>query len=158
MDDPSNPFAGIGDPNPANHGLTFVYKLHNDAVSLNSIGRMTNIDFSAFLTDVSYQVPAAGLPSTSTDRSFGVGSVIGWSFTGAPSGLGRLAPGATTALLVVQTNAPGFVEVPANIIDGSVVQALSLGPSPQPNVPEPATIAFLAPLGVMLLRRSRAGH
>src|SRR5262249_37426331 len=50
-DDPSNPFAGIGDPNPANHGLTFVYQLHNDAVSSTSIGRMTNIDYSAFLCD-----------------------------------------------------------------------------------------------------------
>src|SRR4051794_40510927 len=34
--DPTNPFAGIGDPNPANHGLTFVYQLHNDASSLTS--------------------------------------------------------------------------------------------------------------------------
>src|SRR5262245_55114308 len=45
-DDPSNPFAGIGDPDPTHHGLTFVYQLHNDATSVTSLGRMTNIDFS----------------------------------------------------------------------------------------------------------------
>src|SRR4051812_18970855 len=33
QDDPSNPFAGIGDPNPLHHGLTFVYTLKNNATS-----------------------------------------------------------------------------------------------------------------------------
>src|SRR6185436_11355390 len=87
-DDPSNPFANVGNPNPALHGLTFVYELHNNATSLTALGRMTNIDFSTFLTDVSFQAPPSGLAPTSVDRSFGPGATIGWSFTGAPLGLG----------------------------------------------------------------------
>jgi len=152
-DDPSNPFAGIGDPNPANHGLTFVFQLHNDATSATSIGRMTNIDYSGFLTDVSYQIPAAGLPPTSTDRSGFAGATVGWDFTGVPLGLGKLAPGQTSALLVIQTNAPGFTDVQANVIDGSVLQALSSGPVPSPNVPEPTALAALAAAGLILRRR-----
>src|SRR4051812_45415842 len=121
LNDPSNPFAGIGDPNPLNHGLTFVFQLHNDATSTTSIGRMTTVDFTPFATDVSYQAPTAGLPPTSVDRA-SAPSTLGWSFTGFPLGLGRIAPGVSTASMVVQTNAPGYIDVLANVIDGSVVQ------------------------------------
>src|SRR5262245_49746018 len=154
-DDPSNPFAGIGDPDPANHGLTFVFQIHNDATSLTPIGRLTNIDYSGFLTEVSYQPGAGLLPSTSTDRSAAPGTTVGWSFTGAPLGLGRIAPGQTSALLVIQTNAPGFEDIPANIIDGQVLQAISSGPTPSEIVPEPG-IAGLLILGGLTLHRRRS--
>src|SRR6188768_2128428 len=49
-DDPSNPYANIGNADPATHGLTFVYQLHNDAVSFNPVGRITHVDFTPFLT------------------------------------------------------------------------------------------------------------
>ena len=155
-DDPSNPFANIGNPNPLLHGLTFVYQLHNNAVSFNPLGRMTNIDYTLFLTDVSYQPGAGLLPSTSTDRTSSP-AVLGWSFTAAPLGLGRLTPGATSTPLVAQTNAPGFVEVLANIIDGSVVQVGTYGPSPVPpgDIPEPGALSLLL-LGTFgLARRHR---
>jgi hypothetical protein len=140
-----------GDPSNPLGGLTFTYRLHNDATSLNSIGRMTDLDYSGFLTDVSYQIPLAGLPSTTTDRSAPPGSTIGWSFTAAPVGLGSLAPGATSALLVVQTNAPTFFANTANIIDGSIVSVATF--SPNPVVPEPASLALLSVSTVALLRR-----
>jgi hypothetical protein len=155
QNDPTNPFAGIGNPNPANHGLTFVYQLHNDAISATSIERMTNIDFTPFLTDVSYQ-PGIGLPPTSTDRTSAAG-VIGWSFTGAPLGLGRLSPGFTSTLMVVQTDAPGFINVLANIIDGSVVQTPTFGPSPNAigNTPEPSALTLLVLGTIGFARRHR---
>src|SRR5262245_54825720 len=69
QDDPSNPFAGIGDPDPTHHGLTFVFQLHNDATSTTSLGRMTSVDFTPFQTDVSFQPVPAVIAPTSTDRT-----------------------------------------------------------------------------------------
>jgi hypothetical protein len=114
---------------------------------------MTNIDFSTFLTDVSYQPGGGILPPTSTDRSVGAGATVGWSFTGVPLGLGKLAPGQTSAPLVIQTNAPGFESIPANVIDGSVLQAISSGPVPSDIVPEPGCITALVLAGGLMLRR-----
>jgi hypothetical protein len=157
QDDPSNPFAGIGDPDPTHHGLTFVFQLHNDATSTTSLERMTSVDFTPFQTDVSYQ-PTIGLPPTSTDRSSGP-PTLGWSFTGAPLGLGRVLPGLTTTPLVVQTNAPYFVDVLANVIDGSVVQVPTFGPAASPvgGFPEPSsfTLLLLGACGLVRYRQNR---
>ena len=154
-DDPSNPFAGIGDPNPTHHGLTFTYTLHNNAGSNTSLERLVTTDFSNFLTDVSYQAPTTGQAPTSTDRSFGGGTVIGWNFSGA--GLGRLAPGATSAVLVVQTNAPAYdISQTASVIDGSVAQVGSIGPSLSFISPEPSSLFLLAVGGMACARRRRA--
>ena len=157
LDDPSNPFANVGNPDPLLHGLTFVYQLHNNAVSFNPLARMTNIDFTPFSTDVSYQPGGGLLPPTSSDRTSSP-AIIGWSFTGAPLGLGKITPGTTTTPLVIQTNAPGFIEILANIIDGSVVQAATFGPSPSPPLggfPEPSalTLLLLGTFGLVWRRR-----
>src|SRR5689334_16430230 len=50
-----------GDPSNALGGLTFTYRLTNDVVSLAALERMTNLNFTGFLTDVSYQTPAVGV-------------------------------------------------------------------------------------------------
>src|SRR6185369_3311586 len=117
--DPSNPNSNPGDPDITHHGLTFVFELHNDATSLASLARMTNIDFSSFVSDVSYQTPTTGVLPTSTDRSAGGGAVIGWNFS--QLNLGKINPGQTSAKLVVQTNAPGFISENANLIDANVL-------------------------------------
>src|SRR3954469_19121568 len=48
-----------GDPSNALGGLTFTYRITNNGRSLSAIERMTNLNFTGFLTDVSFQTPAA---------------------------------------------------------------------------------------------------
>lgn len=144
--DPSNPFGG----------LTFTYRISNSAGSPGEIDRLTLNGFFGFLADGSYQVPAAGLIPTLNDRD-AVGDVIGFTFLGAPVGAGTLLPGMTSALLVVQTNAPDYVLSTAAIIDGSVTTAPIFAPSLI--VPEPATISMaalgLGTLALVARRRAR---
>jgi uncharacterized protein (TIGR03382 family) len=143
--DLSNPFGG----------LTFTYQISNDPGSPGEIDRLTLNGFFGFLADGSFQTPAVGLPPTLNDRD-AVGDVIGFTFLGAPLGAGTLMPGMTSAVLVVQTDAPYYVLSTAAIIDGSVTTAPIFAPSLI--VPEPATIS-LAALGLgalALVARRRA--
>ena len=137
--DPSNPFGG----------LTFTYLLQNDVTSIDEISRMTINDFTGFLTDVSYQIPPAGLAPAYVDRNI-AGDVIGFSFQGAPFGQGSLLPGQTSALLVVQTSSTVFNSTFVSAIDGGVAMAPSFAP-----LPEPATLSLLAMGGLAMLRRRR---
>src|SRR5262245_31497064 len=125
-----------GDPSNALGGLTFTYRLTNDAVSLAALERMTNLNFTGFLTDVSYQTPAAVVAPTTIDRD-PAASTIGWNFS--PLGAGVIQPGGASALMVIQTNAHAFAQINANVIDGSIAVASSFGPI----VPEPASLSLL---------------
>src|SRR4051812_23409848 len=142
-----------GDPSNALGGLTFTYRITNDGpgISLSAVERMTNLNFTGFLTDVSFQTPAAGVAPTSVDRDAS-SSTVGWSFS--PLGSGVIPIGGSSARLVIQTNAPAFVPITANIIDGSIAVAPSFGPAA---IPEPASLALLgmSMLSVGALRRNR---
>jgi hypothetical protein len=140
-----------GDPSNALGGLTFTYRITNDGTSLSAIERMTNLNFTGFLTDVSFQTPAAGVVPTSIDRDLS-SSTIGWSFS--PLGAGVIPLGGSSALLVIQTNAPAFAPITANIIDGSVAIAPSFGPVA---IPEPASLAFLG-VGMLFVGGLRRGR
>jgi hypothetical protein len=141
-----------GDATNPYGGLTFVYQVTNSSASINSIGRATFLDFTGWLTDVSFQTPLAGLAPALADRG-AAGDFVGFTFVPAPLGPGVLMPGMSTAQLVVQTNAPAWKNSIANVIDGSVAgNILALAPA----VPEPATVSLLALAGLALLRRRLA--
>jgi len=139
--DVSNPFGG----------LTFVYQVANDAGSVDAIGRVTITGYDGWLTDMSFD-PSLGLPPATMDRSFN-GNVVGYSFVGPPLGPTVLLPGSTSAMLVVQTDAPAWTTSIGNIIDGSIASGPAYAPASQP-VPEPAGV-LLAISGLMLLMRRR---
>ena len=139
--DPSNPYAGTG-------GLTFVYMLHNNASSINVNARFTVRDWTGFSTDASFQIPASGVQPTNIDRI--TADVVGFSYLNPPIGFGPIAPGANSALMVVQTNATTCVPAIANVIDGAVATVNTYGPAP-----EPSTLALLGLAGLALARRRR---
>jgi hypothetical protein len=147
QNDPSNPLGG----------LTFTYLLSNNPNSIDSLGRMTISSFAGFNTDVSYQGPGApGVPPFLIDRNPLPGDVVGFSFVGAPIGPGVILPGASSALLVIQTDAPSFQVTNAHILDGTTAQVASY--APQFGIPEPSTLvlAVLGGIGLLIYRRRRA--
>lgn len=122
--DPTNPFGPTG--------LTFVYEVHNNAVSQNSFGRFTALGYGGLPTDVSFN-PGAGVTPYQQDRD-NTGMVIGWSFGNipVPGGMGPIGPGMTSALLVVQVPATQIVISTGNVIDGSISTMDILAPIPTP--------------------------
>lgn len=122
-------------------GLTFVYQLFNDSSSSGQIERIALNGFAGASVDSSYQA-FTGLAPTLNDRDV-VGDVIGISFLGAPVGAGALSPGMSSAVFVLQTDAPLFSLFIASVIDGSVATVPTIGPAYFAG-PEPSTIALAA--------------
>lgn len=137
-----------GDPSNGLGGLTFTYLLTNNDVSPDAIHRLTVNGYNGFLTDGSYQAGPGQVPTT-VDRSNN-GDVVGFGFIGAPLGFGALMPNATSALLVVQTDAPAWQQTFASVIDGTVTTVGTYSPV----IPEPVTMGLMAlGMGFVLIRR-----
>lgn len=137
--DSSNPY-GL-------NAMTFTYRITSDATSINNIVRLTVGGYTGFLTDGSYQ-DNAGLAPALIDRP--TNAFVGFSFQGPPVGTGTLPPGASTAVLVMQTNAIAYQTALANVIDGGQANNVpSLGPA----IPEPASLGLIGLAGGLLMRR-----
>jgi hypothetical protein len=121
--------------NGALGGLTFVYELTNNITSLGQIDRVTINSFTGYNTDVGFVLP--GVAPGINDRSAS-GDVIGFTFVGAPLGIGVLLPNQSSSQLVVRTDASLFQITVASIIDGSATTVTSFSPASH-NIPEPST-------------------
>ena len=135
--DASNPFGA--------NRLTFVYTVANTQGSQNALVRAVFDSFVGFQTDASWD--GAGVRPARVDRL--TAGDVGWSFDVA-GGVGPILPGATSARLVVQTDATFFGASNASVIDGAIVTGIpALGPA----VPEPTALGALALAGLVLRRR-----
>jgi PEP-CTERM motif len=126
--------------------LDFFFEVTSAAASTDAVARITDASFGAFLTDVGYTTGpgsiSGGVTPNTVDRSSN-GNVIGFNFN-LPAGL---APGKSSQILEVQTNARTFMTGTLQIIDSSVASVTSFQPCP---VPEPATATFML-LGMLLV-------
>lgn len=143
-----------GDASNPLGGLTFIYRVENDGASgPNSIGRMSLASMLGFTIDAAYN-PTAGVAPASIDRNPS-GDVIGFNFVPTPIDplAGFLGPGASSARLVIQTDAPYYRPAVASLIDGGVITVPTVGPA----VPEPSSIVLgagcVVSLAALRLRR-----
>lgn len=137
--------------------LDFHYKVENDAVSLNSIKRLTTTSFDGFTTDVDWLGTGGTVRPSRGDRSVD-DSLIGFRFIkpGRVGGFGLLSPGLTSFWMVIRTNATHYAVGSSSVIDGGVANVDSFAPVTAP-VPEPFTLALgAAGLGLAARRRRRA--
>ncbi|HEY1629437.1 MAG TPA: hypothetical protein VGF52_06240 [Tepidisphaeraceae bacterium] len=150
--DPSNTF-GAGD-------LDFMYQVATSASSLDSIERVTAINFTGFLTDVGYTPTGSSLPGglfvdgsaapELVDRVL-PGDVVGFSFN-APLTL-PVTPGQTSTVLMIETDATNFTTGHVNVTDGGVSTVDAFQPAP---APEPAGMLAMSLLLAGFARRRRA--
>jgi hypothetical protein len=137
-----------GDATNPYGGLTFVYILHNDATSAHSLGRLTVNGYTGWLTDASWSTSFPGIDPLFIDRQVN-GDSLGFSFSSA-MGHTLIAPGATSAALIIQTDAPMFRINIANVINGAVTQVDTFAPV----IPTPGA-AVLAAAGLLAASRRR---
>ena len=115
----------------------FVYQISNSASSPDSVGRVTGVDFTSFQTDVGFLPTGASLAHGFVNGSVSpelvdrvTAASVGFSFN-APLTL-LIPPGATSVVLVVQTDARNLKAGNFNIIDGGVTTVGAFAPAPLP--------------------------
>ncbi len=129
--------------------LDFVYQFTNNGGDSNE--RFSMYNFAGFLVDVGTD-PFGMHDPTTIDRSM-FGPVIGFNFPGFDG----IAPGQTTVMFVIETNALHFTNGFASAQDGTAGFGFAYAPLA---VPEPSSLALMGGgLSVfgLLLRKVRFG-
>jgi len=135
-------------------GTTFVLQVSLSGAPPNVmaavIERVTNAVFTGFLTVVMSFVSAAGqVVPTNADRSAN-GAVVAFNFN-----IPNILPGQTSALLIINTNAPSFTSGTMTVQDGFATTLNGFAPS-VPDGGNAVALLGIALVGVEFLRRKLA--
>jgi hypothetical protein len=134
-------------------GLDFYYQFSNDASSLNGLERFSAYDYSSlgatavdvFQTATGFGIFTNGTESSNyADRT--LEGVIGFNFV--PDGSSKIAPGTTSFIQIIRTNATAYTSGNFGLLDGIADNAVGFAPAAA--VPEPEGYAMmLAGLGLI---------
>jgi len=144
--------------------LDFVYQVINAANSTDDVGRVTALTFTGFEVDAGYST--GGEPADG-GTAFAIGTIapglvdrntadtVGFQFSSSPST--AIAPGETSTVMVIETNATHFTSGFASIIDGGATNVSAFEPATTSGVPEPGSVLLvgLGAMGLAGLRRLR---
>jgi hypothetical protein len=125
---------------------------HGGQPTCDPLSRETDTNFSTWLTQLAFRTDGSTLPGglfvngdtapQAADRNVSTGSVIGFTYNGAPTP-SPILPGHTGNVLIISTNASNFTAGNAAVIDGGVTTIAAFQPSSPAAVPEPASFALL---------------
>ena len=124
-------------------GMLFVYSFSNDASTQlkDSLSRLTAIDFTGFNTSAdAYDSGGLHFPHY-VDRSSS-GSTIGFQFRSDTDG--GVAPGESSAVLWIQTDAQYYTPGEVTLQNGHVETLRGFGPT----IPEPSSLMLLG-MGIL---------
>jgi hypothetical protein len=146
--------------------LDFYYQVSNLGGGVGQIARVTNFLFSGFDTEVFFRTDGGSVgagfvdgtkpPATADRNILGPGDVVGFSFN--PPDTGKVAPGETSNVLVVRTNATDFELGTTSVINGGTVDVETFQPVTAA-IPEPLSVFLIGGtlVGLASLRRFRRG-
>lgn len=132
--------------------LDFVYQVVNSSSSPDNLGRVTVNSFKGWEVDAGYSTagePAAGGTAFPTgtiapglvDRN--TDDTVGFQFTSSPST--AIAPGSTSTVLVVETNATSYTTGNMSVLDGGVATVAAFEPTTATVTPPDFTISVAPP-------------
>jgi len=144
-----------------NGTLDFYYQITNNASSATALARLTATDFFGFVTDAGFRSDGStlgagtsfvdGTTQPITADSNVDGSVIGFSFFPPSAPPTEIAPGASSFVLVISTDATLFTNGNASIIDGGTDTVAAFQPTiSSTSTPEPASLGLLG-IGLIAL-------
>ena len=140
----------------ADGGLDFYYQVTNAASSSTALARLTANSFLGFSTSLATILNGSTLTGTTfIDGTFvpasgdsnANGSVIGFSFS-PPFLTNEIAPGTSSVVMIISTDATKFGMGNASVIDGGAATVQAFQPTISSSVPEPTTFAVLG-LGLL---------